>query len=310
MSYQVKTPVLFVIFNRYDHALKVIEQLKKVRPQKVYLIADGPRSHVTGEDEKCLKVRRVVEAAIDWDCELIKNYAAENMGCGPRLSSGIQWGFEQEEKLIILEDDVFCSENFFRYCDYYLEAAKDNKDISMISGCNLIQHYSQNLPNFFLSKFGGIWGWASWRDRFASYEFQMDANVVDQLKILDATEKEYWRYYLNRIYLKKLNTWDYQWDITRYRQGGLVLVPKNNLTRNIGFDEESTHTFSVDSTYESFGLWEEELKLIPAQKLQRFENYENWYFRLILHKSIYQYLKMMMRNVLTRAQKALKQLTI
>lgn len=310
MSYQTKNAILFIIFNRTKQPLKVLEQIKKVQPTKMYIVADGPRQHIAGEKEKCLEVRRLVEEAIDWECEVITNYSEENLGCGKRLSSGISWGFEQEEQLIIIEDDIFCSENFFRYCDYYLAELKSDKSIYMISGCNLIQDYSVNYPNVFLSKFGGIWGWAGWRDRWQGYDLNIDSSVINKANILDSLEKEYWRYYLNLAYLGKLNTWDYQWDAFRYLANGLVLVPKRNLTKNIGFDGNSTHTFTEDEAYSGFGLWEEDLHLISPSELERLEAFENWYVRKIIHHSLLHYFKILIRNILTGVQKSLKKFSI
>lgn len=48
MDYQVKTAVGVVIFNRKEKAQALYEALKKVKPSKLYVIADSARN----EDER------------------------------------------------------------------------------------------------------------------------------------------------------------------------------------------------------------------------------------------------------------------
>ncbi len=47
-----ETPVLFLLFNRPDTTLKVFDQIKKVKPKKLFIAADGPRKNKKGEKEK------------------------------------------------------------------------------------------------------------------------------------------------------------------------------------------------------------------------------------------------------------------
>ena len=52
-----------------------------------------------------------------------------------------------------------------------------------------------------------------------------------------------WRLNLfNDVYLKNINTWDYQWSFAKLAHYGLNVIPSVNLVQNIGFSEEATHT--------------------------------------------------------------------
>jgi hypothetical protein len=53
-------PVLVIIFKRADTALKVIEALSIVKPKKIYIAADGPRTNRAGEAEECQETRETV----------------------------------------------------------------------------------------------------------------------------------------------------------------------------------------------------------------------------------------------------------
>ena len=104
MNKQLETPITFIIFKRPDTTEKVFETIRQVKPKKLLVIADGPRKDREGEAEKCATTREIIEK-VDWDCEVIKNYSEINLGCAKRVSSGLDWAFNNVEETIILEDD-------------------------------------------------------------------------------------------------------------------------------------------------------------------------------------------------------------
>ncbi len=76
------TPVLFLIFNRPDLSEKVFGQIKKARPRKLFIAADGPRETHPEDEEKCATTRKVVMDMIDWDCEVKNLFRDKNLGRG------------------------------------------------------------------------------------------------------------------------------------------------------------------------------------------------------------------------------------
>ena len=97
------------------------------------IVADGPRDE--RENEKCLATRAIVEA-IDWPCEVERNYSRTNLGCRKRIASGLDWVFERYEQAIILEDDCLPNPTFFRFADELLNRYADDPRIGQISGDN------------------------------------------------------------------------------------------------------------------------------------------------------------------------------
>ena len=55
----MKTPILFLIFNRPDKTAVVFESIRKVKPSRLYVAADGPRLNRTGESKLVENVRKV-----------------------------------------------------------------------------------------------------------------------------------------------------------------------------------------------------------------------------------------------------------
>ncbi len=80
MESRFKTPILFIIFNRPDVTAKVFNEIRKIRPSKLYVVADGPRANKDLEDLKCEETRKIIDL-VDWDCEVFKNYSDINLGC-------------------------------------------------------------------------------------------------------------------------------------------------------------------------------------------------------------------------------------
>mgnify|MGYP001558702868 CR=1 FL=1 len=79
----------------------------------LFLIADGPRH---AEDEPKCAASRALAAEVDWDCEVLTNFAETNLGCGHRVASGLDWVFANVPEAIILEDDCVPADSFFPYC--------------------------------------------------------------------------------------------------------------------------------------------------------------------------------------------------
>ena len=133
-EYHTKSPVLFIIFNRTDTTLRVLEQIKKAKPARLYITADGPRLNRPGEDIACAKAKAEVLKAIDWECELKTLFREENLGPKHAVSSALDWFFEQEEEGIVLEHDCLPANSFFRFCDTLLEKYREDTRVWLISG--------------------------------------------------------------------------------------------------------------------------------------------------------------------------------
>ena len=121
-----ETAVLLIFFNRPDCLAETFEQIRKAQPKKLYLAQDGPRANNDADAAGIASCRKIV-GNIDWECEVHYNYSTENFGCGLGPYKAIEWAFQGEERLIVLEDDCVASQSFFRFCDEMLEKYKAHK---------------------------------------------------------------------------------------------------------------------------------------------------------------------------------------
>lgn len=240
------TPVAFLIFNRPEQTRRVFAAIKRARPTRLLIVADGPRPTRPGEDALCAATRAIV-SEVDWPCEVLTNFAATNVGCRERVSSGLTWVFNTVEEAIILEDDCLPHPDFFPYCAELLERYRDDARIMHIGGVNFQFGRRYGPDSYFFSRYTHIWGWASWRRAWQHYDVTLARWPAARERMVamfeHPAERRYWQHAWEKVFSGKLDTWDYQWSFACAEQGGLVALPNVNLISNIGFGSDATHTY-------------------------------------------------------------------
>ena len=239
-------PVAIVFFNRIEPLKQLVARLTEVKPPKIYLISDSARDRREGEAEKVTECRKFM-ANLPWTCEVKSNFAEKNMGCRARVTSGLDWVFEQEDRAIILEDDCIPEPEFFSWAEKMLDRYADELKILSIGGTNLRPQLCDKRHDVIFSKYAMIWGWATWRRAWQK-------NDKDLLLFHDACERHhfkrwlgkwraelYWRYLLTHV----KTSWGYRWAFTHFVNEAYCVLPPVNLVENIGMTVvDATHTSS------------------------------------------------------------------
>jgi len=289
------TALLFLIFNRPDTTKQVFEAIRKAKPPRLYVAADGPRINKPGEMEKVEQVRRIA-TQVDWDCEVKTLFRVENLGCGKGVSGAINWFFENEEKGIILEDDCLPSQSFFWFCDLLLHRYEDDMRVWQICGFNPLEIFpSEN--HFLFSKYGPVWGWASWKRvwRYYDYNISLWPKLKENGKyntFCDNFFESNWRLRVfDDVHSMKINTWDYQWSFTKLVHSGLSIIPSVNLVQNIGFSEEATHT-QVGNTISIHDL----MNIGETDEMIRDIEFDRAYLTKFAKVNIYWWLKVILKT--------------
>jgi hypothetical protein len=248
----MKTPIALIIFNRPQHTERVFEVIRQAKPQKLLVIADGPRPDRPGEAEKCAAARAIIDR-VDWECEVFKNFSDKNLTCGVRVSTGISWVFDHVEEAIILEDDCVPHSSFFEFCSEMLERYRDDSRIMHISGNNFWSYKYQLEHSYSFSRYTLSWGWATWRRAWKYHDLYIKSwpevkhnNLLKGVLGDDHAVKN-WTNIFQRQKDQNYDTWDYQWTLACWLQNGLSIIPNVNLVSNIGFGADATHTFSDEN---------------------------------------------------------------
>ncbi len=236
-------PILFIIFNRPKYTEQVFAEIKKIKPKKLFIVADGPR--FPSEIELCNEAKKIVEN-IDWDCEVKKNFSEKNLGLKKRISSGITWFFENVEEGIILEDDCLPHPTFFDYCKMMLEKYRDNNNVMMISGDNPIQDTYNANCSYFFSRYYAIWGWATWKRAWDKFDIKMkkwpEYRKTNLLKhyYKNKYALKHFKEIFDNSYYRNEDTWGVRWFYSCLFNNGLCVTPSVNLISNIGVDGSHT----------------------------------------------------------------------
>lgn len=280
----LETPVVFIIFNRPELTIKTFNEIAKARPRTLLVIADGPRINKPEDAKLCKATREIIEN-IDWKCNLFTNYSGVNMGCGRRIATGLSWVFERVEEAIILEDDCLPHPDFFQYCSDLLKKYREDPKIMMISGTNILGDWKSPRQGYHYSYYGSIWGWATWRRAWASYDFDMqeweDPEIQKRIKELLNDDEQFEQrseIFSNMCRPNATDTWDTQWTFARLRHEGLAVVPSVNLISNHGFSEQATHTKEFIAGLAELSLSPLRMPLIPPLEIKADREFDRQLF--------------------------------
>jgi hypothetical protein len=249
LEMQLKTPVAFFIFKRPDTTEKVFELIRQAKPQKLLVIADGSRPDRPGEAENCIATQAII-GRVDWDCEVLKNYSEVNLGCAKRVSTGIDWVFENVEEAIILEDDCVPHPTFFGFCEELLERYRYDNRIVSISGQNVQFGRRRTEYDYYFSRYNHCWGWATWKRAWQYFDFDMklwpeiqEKGVLEDI-LIDQQAVKFWTDIFQSAYDGKIDLWACRWTFACWIQSGLTILSDVNLVSNIGFGTEGSNTKS------------------------------------------------------------------
>jgi GT2 family glycosyltransferase len=169
-------PILFIVFNRPESTQLIFDKIRSLKPTTLYISSDGPRVGNETDVANISKVRSVFEG-VDWDCKVHTLYREENLGCGRGPSEGIKWFFSEVEYGIVLEDDCLPTTSFFGFCEQMLKKYKHDKSVFHISGNNWYPESDEIKEDYYFTNHAGMWGWASWADRWSKYDFRLTNNI-------------------------------------------------------------------------------------------------------------------------------------
>lgn len=262
-NYLVDVPVLLSIYKRSDTLEKVFNVIKTARPSKLYIISDGPKKDYPSDIKKIENCRKIVEN-IDWNCEVFKLYFQTNQGMYSAVEQGRQLLFSKEDRCIYLEDDIVPSISFFQFCAELLEKYKDDQRINRITGMNYLGVKNDISSDYFFSKSGSIWGYATWKrvyDEFNDLNYRSDKYTFDYFmkhpKIHFRTKKEFSSHYLQGEYRGHQAGHTFYFALSTWLNNRIDIIPKYNMIKNVGFVEGSENAT--------------ELKKMPKH-LQKFFN--------------------------------------
>ena len=255
----IETPVVLIGFNRPDHTARTLEAIRRVRPGRLFLLADGPRPDRPDDEALCAAVREVMER-VDWPADVEHRFSDVNLGCEGNVELGLDWVFGQVDSAIVLEDDCVADPTFFTYAEELLARYRDDRRVWQIAGnAHGVPAGLFGTDSYRFSSWASVWGWATWADRWQQHRAAFPRTHRpgpgtptghEPVRTVPARPRE--DLLVTRAGLTHFREaavsddvvthgWDKQWWLTMMTEGALAVTPARNLVQNIGFGAGATH---------------------------------------------------------------------
>ena len=278
------SPILLFVFNRPEHVHRTITALQQntlAAESVLYIYSDGARSDE--QKESVDEVRRYIHS-INGFKEIHIIERKENWGLARNIIDGVTTRVKEYGRVIVLEDDLITAPYFLQFMNDALETYKDEDKVGHIQGCDFTQDSS--LPDTFLIKWTGSWGWATWERAWKCFNPDGKA-LLEELekrnltKTFDFNGKYGFTRMLRRQIEGKNNSWAIRWNASLFLKDVLSLNVGKSLVQNEGFDGSGTNC-GGGGLYDSI-LW---MKPLPVVKISPIEEnisarkaFEKYYYR-------------------------------
>jgi hypothetical protein len=232
-------PCLFLVYAREENVLELVRTAADAGVTEFYISIDAPRTRVIKELQESLKNGL---NSFFQEKNLVANYweRSSNLGAGASMIASLDWVFKFEESVVIFDDDLKIEASFFSFMDYGLNLMSENKNILSVCGTNPFENISKGR----LSKasYPISWGWATNRDTWQVMRNMIFSSNYSRFITKNLKLEAFWRIGKSRALAGKVEAWDIPLAAQMHNSNYITLIPGNNLVKNIGFDENATHT--------------------------------------------------------------------
>ena len=233
---------LIIAYSRPLGVFRLLESLKKNKIENIYISIDGPRNDVDKSNQQQIMMI-ISEFSKNSNVEVYINRSLTNLGVAGGVLSAIDWFFDSVQEGLILEDDLEVGDDFYRFALDGLNTFKDNSNVWMIAGTQLIPN-KLGLTCESWSNYPMIWGWASWAEKWILMRTALLQKKRVPISQLTNHRFLFWSTGANRALDGKVDTWDIPLAYEFWRQNKFCIIPPSNLISNVGDDLSSTHTSS------------------------------------------------------------------
>lgn len=262
-------PILLFVYNRLQHTQRCIESLLNnslSKESELFIYSDAAKE--TTDQKKMEEVRQYIHTIQGFKRITIIE-RNDNWGLARSIIDGVTTQINQYGKVIVLEDDLVVAPYFLQFMNDALETYKNEPKIGHIQACDFTQDPA--LPDTFLIKWTGSWGWATW-DRAWKHFNPNGKELLQELKqrkltyTFDFNGKYGFTRMLQRQIEGKNNSWAIRWNASLFLKDILSLNVGRSLVQNEGFDGSGTNC-GGGGLYAS-NLYVEALPVIPISPIK------------------------------------------
>lgn len=262
-------PILLFVYNRPEHVRRNIQTLLKnelAAESELFIYSDAAKDETS---QAAVKEVRAFIRSIQGFKKITITERAENWGLARSIIDGVTTQINRYGRVIVLEDDLVVAPHFLQFMNDALETYRDEERVGHIQACDFT--HDPSLPDTFLIKWTGSWGWGTW-DR-AWKHFNADGKALltelESRKLtytFDFNGKYGYTRMLRRQIEGKNNSWAIRWNASLFLKGILSLNVGKSLVQNEGFDGSGTNCGGG-------GLYASELYMerLPVKKISPIE---------------------------------------
>lgn len=258
-------PILLFVYNRPEHVRQSIASLLRnelAAQSQLFIYSDAAKN---AENEAAVEETRQFIRTIDGFASVTIIERQDNWGLARNIINGVTTQVNRFGRVIVLEDDLIVAPYFLQFMNDALETYKDEPRVGHIQACDFTQ--DATLPDTFLIKFTGSWGWGTWARAWQLFnpdgkELLRQLEGLRLTRTFDFDNNYPFTRMLRRQIEGKNNSWAIRWNASLFLQNVLSLNVGRSLVRNIGFDGSGTNCGSgglYDST-----LW---MHPLPVEKI-------------------------------------------
>lgn len=277
-------PILLFAYNRPRHLQHTVEALAHnplAQESELFVFSDGAR---TEDDREDVELVRSYIHTIEGFKTVHRIERDRNYGLAANIIDGVTDIVNRYGRVIVLEDDLVTAPGFLQFMNDALDTYADEPRVGHIQAYDFTQN--PRLPETFLIKFTGSWGWATWQRAWQHFnpDGQYLLNELHRRHLtrrFDFNGKYGFTRMLRRQVEGKNNSWAIRWNASLFLQDILSLNVGRSLVQNEGFDGSGTHC-GADHLYEA-RLYKERLrveKISPVtENLEARKIFECYYAR-------------------------------
>ena len=270
-------PVLLIGFNRPELLIKRVEEIVHMHVPVLYVSIDG------GDEENQYLMSDAVEkirALVPSTTKVFINHHSQSLGLVDHLTSAISRVLVEYKKVIIVEDDIKLTKNFYE---------------NMISGFNTLDSlgikgtvgaFSPLTPNKFFTRrnswrktrYFSCWGWGCSREIWSDYQINLNCEAFEEdlkysktWRALSGYQRHLWTHRFTKISKNPKHTWDIQFQYLSFKDSYMQLVPIFRFVDNEGFsDHRAAHTSGSRPRW--MGRDEVLNSKLPENRISRFSS--------------------------------------
>lgn len=238
-------PILLFVYNRPEHVkrtLAALEQNILAKESELFIYSDAARS--PQDEASVAEVRKIIRTALPFFKQVNIIERETNWGLARSIIDGVTTQINRYERVIVLEDDLIVAPYFLKFMNDALDTYQHEEKVGHIQACDFTQDAS--LPDTFLIKWTGSWGWATWKRAWKYFNPDGKA-LLEELQrrkltyTFDFNGKYGYTRMLKRQTEGKNNSWAIRWNASLFLNNILSLNVGKSLVQNEGFDGSGTN---------------------------------------------------------------------